>query len=1032
MSSINQNIQNGSGKALWRSLEDYADTPEFQELVHKEFPNHAPELFHSTSRRHFLKVMGASVALAGGLAGCRWPKETILPHTSRPEGRIPGVPVTYASCWEQQEVAEGVLVTSFDGRPIRVDGNGDHPSHSGSATSQMQASVLNLYDPGRSHAPMRKVNGEDQESDWAEATTALQSIKGASKVSVLAAPSSSLPLDAMRKKFQRNFKESSWHEWAPLNRDSERLGTAMCFGAPARPVADLSKARVLICFDADPLMNHPASLHHSAGWASMRQSADDDEAAFSRVYSIESSYSVTGGAADVHITARSGEISRMVAQLAKALNVNTDWLPADVAEVVASSGDPDSRIQQMVADLKAYPGQSLLMAGDRQAPEVHALVHAINVNAIGAAGSTVSYAEVHYPSRPSHMNDLEALAARIQSGQVEHLIIMGANPVYDAPAVGGQSWGDLIGKVASTVHLGDYRDETGKACAWHLNASHYLEQWGAARTWDGTITLGQPLIEPIFSGRSPIELLSILLDDSPRPGYDITREALEGFASSDLEESWREWLHNGFIAGTSNAVGKAPAALQGGWGAGLKSVMEALDTWQDTVDEIVFLQDHSLYDGRYANNGWLQELPDPMTKVTWDNCAIISPAKAVKLGVKDGDMLLLKVEGQELQMPAFVLPGQNEGTIAVSLGYGRLLSERAAGRLSRKPAIYQIADGVGFDTYGLRNADAVRNGYAPCAVTRGEGEYALATTQDHNPIRPEAFMGDLQRVAEKRRVGEFARTVDVDFAPDAKMVGKAVKDAGPHHPPLESLFGDHEYKSHKWAMSIDLNVCTGCSACVIACQAENNIAVVGKDEVATGREMHWMRIDRYFRGEDVENPEMVHQPMTCNQCENAPCEQVCPVAATVHNEEGLNDMVYNRCIGTRYCSNNCPYKVRRFNYYNNTADPSKTEQMGYNPNVTVRARGVMEKCTYCVQRINKAKIEAHNDRRDLRDGDIVPACAQTCPTSAITFGDLSDPDSRVTETQKSKRSYKMLAELNVRPRTSYLAQLKNPVDKQEG
>ena len=415
-----------------------------------------------------------------------------------------------------------------------------------------------------------------------------------------------------------------------------------------------------------------------------------------------------------------------------------------------------------------------------------------------------------------------------------------------------------------------------------------------------------------------------------------------------------------------------------------------------------------------------------MTKVTWDNCAIVSPMKANSLGVKNGDMLKLVVEGKDLQMPAFVLPGQNEQTIAVSLGYGRLLADRAAGRLSRKPLIYQIADGVGFDTYTLRSENAVKQGFASVTVSRGDGEYVLATTQDHNPIRPEAFMGDLQREAELDRVGEFARTVETGFSPDLAAVGQAVKDAGPHHPPLKSLFPDHEYKSHKWAMSIDLNVCTGCSACVIACQAENNISVVGKDEVATGREMHWMRIDRYFRGEDVENPEMIHQPMTCNQCENAPCEQVCPVAATVHNEEGLNDMVYNRCIGTRYCSNNCPYKVRRFNYYNNTHEPSKTEQMGYNPTVTIRDRGVMEKCTYCVQRINKAKISAHNDRRDLKDGDIVPACAQTCPTSAISFGDLSDPESQVAMTQNSHRSYKMLAELNVRPRTSYLAQLKNP------
>ncbi|NCG12794.1 MAG: TAT-variant-translocated molybdopterin oxidoreductase [Planctomycetia bacterium] len=1020
MSSINKMIENGSGKTLWRSLEDYADTPEFRELVHKEFPNHAPELFNSTSRRHFLKVMGASVALAGGLAGCRWPREAILPHTSRPEGQIPGVPEAYASCWEQQEVAEGVLVTSFDGRPIRVDGNGDHPACSGTATSQMQASVLNLYDPGRSKQPSQMVDGKSINATWDEAMLKLSEVKSATKIAMLAAPTSSLPLDGMRKKFMRQFKSGSWHEWAPLNRDSERLGTGQAFGSPQRPVADLSKAKVLACFDADPLMTHPANLSHSAGWAAMRLSADDDEASISRVYVVESSYSITGGAADIHITAKSSDIPRMVAQLAKALEVD---LPSDIANVVASAGVPDDRILKMAADLKSQGGNALVMAGDRQPPEVHALVHAINVSGLGAVGSgkPLEYAEVRYPSRPSHLEDLELLATRIKSGELEHLIILGANPVYDAPKMSGETWKTLISEVPSSIHLGEYKDETGKACAWHMNTTHFLEQWGACRSWDGTITLQQPLIEPLYAGRSSVEFMSILIEDSPRSDYNITREILSGNADYDFEESWRKWIHDGFIGGTSNTVDKAPGAIKGGWGAGLQRAIQS-----PGGDEIVFLQDHSLFDGRYANNGWLQELPDPMTKVTWDNCAIVSPKKANSLGVKNGDMLKLVVEGIDLQMPAFVLPGQNEQTIAVSLGYGRLLADRAAGRLSRKPMIYQIADGVGFDTYKLRSENAVKQGFASVTVSRGDGEYVLATTQDHNPIRPEAFMGDLQREAELDRVGEFARTVETGFSPDLSEVGQAVKDAGPHHPPLKSLFPDHEYKSHKWAMSIDLNVCTGCSACVIACQAENNISVVGKDEVATGREMHWMRIDRYFRGEDVENPEMIHQPMTCNQCENAPCEQVCPVAATVHNEEGLNDMVYNRCIGTRYCSNNCPYKVRRFNYYNNTHEPSKTEQMGYNPTVTIRGRGVMEKCTYCVQRINKAKISAHNDRRDLKDGDVVPACAQTCPTSAISFGDLSDPESQVAMTQKSHRSYKMLAELNVRPRTSYLAQLKNP------
>ena len=494
----------------------------------------------------------------------------------------------------------------------------------------------------------------------------------------------------------------------------------------------------------------------------------------------------------------------------------------------------------------------------------------------------------------------------------------------------------------------------------------------------------------------------------------------------DLIDLGVERLHDGFIEGTANAVDVAPEMV-GGWGKTLESAIQTV-----SGKELVFLPDHSLFDGRYANNGWLQELPDPVTKVAWDNAALISPMYARELGVENGDLLTLTVSGKELKMPAFLLPGQNRDTIAVALGYGRLLSDRAAGRLSRKPSIYQIADGVGFDTYSLRNAAAVTDGFASVSVNKGIGKYELATTQDHNPIRPDEFMGDLEFNEEQRKIGEFARVVDTDFEPKMEEVAEAVTAAGPHHPDLVSPWKEHEYTGHRWAMSIDLNLCTGCSACVVACQSENNIAVVGKDELAYGREMHWLRIDRYFSGEDVEDPGVVHQPVTCNQCENAPCEQVCPVAATAHNEEGLNDMVYNRCIGTRYCSNNCPYKVRRFNYFNNTKDPSPTEQMGYNPEVTLRSRGVMEKCTYCVQRINRSKIQAHNKGRDVQDGEVTSACAQSCPTSAITFGDLADSDSQVSRTQKSHRAYKMLAELNVKPRTSFLAKLRNPATREEG
>lgn len=932
------------------------------------------------------------------------------------------MPVTYASCWEQQEVAEGVLVTSFDGRPIRVDGNGDHPSHSGAATSQMQASVLGMYDPGRSSAPTHLDGDHRVTSRWADATAMLRDIGKSGKLSVLAAPTSSLSMDALRKRVLREIPDASWHEWAPIHRDSERMGTAQLFGRPMRPVANLAAARVLVCLDADPLMNHPASLQHSSGWAQLRTSADDDEPVLSRVWSVESTLSVTGGAADERIVARTADIPQIAAQLARQLGLT---LPADVAAVVeATPATTDNRIQQMATDLLAHRGSCLLMAGDRQPAAVHALVHALNI-ALGAAGKTLRYAEVSHGERPAHIDDLSALADKIRAGSVDNLILIGVNPVYDAPAM-GETWQQLIGQVGRSVHVGLYEDETSQACQWHLNQAHFLEEWGEGRSWDGTVTLRQPLIMPLYSGRSALEVLSAVLDEEPLSGYDIVRGVLKPLGGSDFEKAWKQWLHDGFIEGTANAVDVAPEMV-GGWGKTLESAIQTV-----SGKELVFLPDHSLFDGRYANNGWLQELPDPVTKVAWDNAALISPMYARELGVENGDLLTLTVSGKELKMPAFLLPGQNRDTIAVALGYGRLLSDRAAGRLSRKPSIYQIADGVGFDTYSLRNAAAVTDGFASVSVNKGIGKYELATTQDHNPIRPDEFMGDLEFNEEQRKIGEFARVVDTDFEPKMEEVAEAVTAAGPHHPDLVSPWKEHEYTGHRWAMSIDLNLCTGCSACVVACQSENNIAVVGKDELAYGREMHWLRIDRYFSGEDVEDPGVVHQPVTCNQCENAPCEQVCPVAATAHNEEGLNDMVYNRCIGTRYCSNNCPYKVRRFNYFNNTKDPSPTEQMGYNPEVTLRSRGVMEKCTYCVQRINRSKIQAHNKGRDVQDGEVTSACAQSCPTSAITFGDLADSDSQVSRTQKSHRAYKMLAELNVKPRTSFLAKLRNPATREEG
>lgn len=1031
----NRNGTELGGKALWRSLDDLADTREFRDFVEKEFPNHSEELFSSSSRRHFLKVMGASLALAGGsgLSGClRWPSQEVLPFTSRPEGRNPGVPVEYATFIEMAESVEGVLATSFDGRPIKIDGNPDHPQTQGTASAVMQASVLGLYDPARSSEVVQRSKDGRSSSDWIHARSQIRdqfkarvAADGGKGIAILSEPSSSPTLHRMRRQFQRAAPQATWYEYAAISRDSERLGSALTFGRPMRPHYDLAAARVVVCLDADPLMSHPAALSLSRGFAASRNSADADPGhdtppSISRLYSIESTLSVTGSVADVRMPARCADIPGIAARIASAV-VGED-LPADVGEAVEKAGAAGEDLKALIGDLETHRGTSLVIAGDRQPPEVHALAHLINMH-LGNIGKTISFSAVPNPDRiRSHSDEIAELSARMDAGEVEMLIILGGNPVLDAPV--DCKFGESLARVATSVRLGLYDDESSKKCQLHLPQAHYLESWSDGRAWDGTISIGQPLIEPLYGGRTPAEVVGLLVEDEPLEAYGLVRATHENLAGSrgvlnsgeDFEGGWRRWLNAGFIANAPGLEIDTRVRVGGGWGAQLAGLVTAPEG-----TELVFVADHSLDDGRFANNGWLQEWPDPITKIAWDNAALISPMKAAELGVKTGDNVRLETSAGALEIAAFVLPGQATESITVSVGYGREIFDRVAGGVS-----YNLAEGAGFNVYPLRSTEAHRFGHTGVKITKAAGSYKLATTQDHHVI------DTLQWEEEQRRIGQFVRVVDVAETPDAHHIEEEVAAAGAHHPPLKSLFDDQEYTGHRWAMAIDLNVCTGCSACVLACQAENNIAVTGKDEVAYGREMHWLRIDRYFRGDDVENPEVVHQPMTCNQCENAPCEQVCPVAATTHNAEGLNDMAYNRCIGTRYCSNNCPYKVRRFNYFNNAKHPTEQEQMVYNPEVTIRSRGVMEKCTFCVQRINKAKIQAHNERRDVGDGEITPACAQTCPTQAITFGDLADPDSRVSHKQRSGRAYKMLEELNIKPRTSFLAKLRNPGGEKDG
>ena len=991
-----------TGQDLWRSLDEVADSEEFRQFVEKEFPTHAPEVLSGASRRHFLKVMGASLALAGmgGLTGClRYPREKIMPFANRPEGRIPGVPEHYATAFHRDGVAHSILATSFDGRPIKVDGNPEHPASLGSLDGMGQGTVLELYDPERK----RSVLQGKKPSGWAAARDALRAAGAAGGMAVLAAPTASPTVRRQRDRLVA--AGARWFEYCPISRDNEREGTRMLFGAPHRPVYDFSQAQVILSLDADPLMTHPDAMANSRGFAAARARRRDTNVGM-RMFALESRFSVTGSVADERVMTKSRDIPAAAARILKA--VNAAGVPSSVANALNGAGEATAKEQEIATELNRHRGACLVIAGDHQPAEVHALAHFLNV-ALESQGATVNYSKDVDAARSAHVDQIRELAAEIDAGRVSSLLILGGNPAFDAPA--DLNFSAKITAVANSFRLSNYEDETSNLCQWHLPEAHYLETWLDGHAWDGTVTYTQPLIEALYGGRNAAEVVELILSDAPKSAYDLVRETAGTMLSGNFEDAWRETIHRGFLPGS--ALANESPAPNGDWGAGLATQISA---GGGAETEIVFVPDYTLHDGRHANNGWLQECPDPMTKIAWDNAAIISPEDAKQMGVrKDGDLVRVTVGSVSATLPAYRLPGQMSGCVTIPVGYGRTVFDRVAGGVA-----YNVAKGSGVDVFPMRTSETMRLGSAKGSIAKTGGREKLATTQDHWPIE------SLQARETERRSKMFARVVDLDDY--KKLHGKAVNAKGlaPHLPHSESLFDEHVYEGHRWGMSIDLDLCTGCSACIVACQAENNIAVVGKDEVAYGREMHWIRIDRYFRGGSYENPQVVHQPMTCHHCENAPCEQVCPVAATVHSSDGLNDMVYNRCIGTRYCSNNCPYKVRRFNYFNNAKHPTEQEQMVYNPEVTVRARGVMEKCTYCVQRINRAKIHAKNEDRGVRDGEVTPACAQTCPTQAITFGDLADEKSRVTKEHASDRSYAMLEELHVKPRTHYLARVVNP------
>ena len=1070
-----------SGKHYWRSLEELAGSPVFEEFVRREYPQHAEEWNDPIERRTFLKIMGAALALAG-LSGCViQPPEKIIPYIKQPEEEVPGRGLWFASAFTLGGVATPVLVRSNEGRPTKIEGNPDHPSTVGATATDIfaQASILSLYDPDRSQAPSYRSETRPWTAFVAEIRGLIEDqnqgirLQKGAGLRFLTETITSPTLAAQMKQILTDFPEAKWHQYEPVNRDNARAGAMMAFGQDVHTTYDFSKADRILSLGADFLNGWPGNLRYARDYAAKRRAgaengtdvspvahAHDARATMSRLYVIESTPTITGANADHRFAAPPSEMIRVCRSVAQGpVEDANDKLMMSVVTIIR--------------DLQAYAGKSIVIAGAEEPPLVHALAHQLN-STLENIGKTVFYSDPLEANPVDQTQSLRELIGDIDAGKVETLIIIGGNPAYNTPI-------DLrldlnrLSKVKLRAHLSLYNNETSDICQWHIPMAHYLESWSDTRAYDGTVSIVQPLIAPLYDGKTTHEILALFSDNYDKKPYDIVKDywrtagtgtssygtangsergqsstptpsasptqygsgtpatrpnAYPGAAApgtaqdagapttpagaSDFESTWRKWLHDGFIPNT--ALPTRTVAPKSDW-AGALSQTNAGGTpaLQSNTLEVVFRPDPSIYDGRFANNGWLQELPKPLTKITWDNVALVSPNTAKKIGClspnyqeeKIGkeayvDMATLGLGDKSIakSVPVWILPGQPDDVITIHLGYGRPLGGR-------------VGSGLGFNAYDIRRSDALWSA-SGAWINKNGLRYAIATTQ----LQFDMLGRDILR---ETPVDEYLKEKD-------KLQGEREEQRQENHE--LSLYQDFDYKNqgngYAWGMSIDLNSCVGCNACMIACQAENNIPIVGKEQVKRGRSMHWIRVDAYFKGQESHPEGPYFQPVPCMHCENAPCEPVCPVHATTHSAEGLNDMVYNRCVGTRYCSNNCPYKVRRFNFllFNDWDTP--TYQLMRNPDVSVRSRGVMEKCTYCVQRIQAAKIQSELEGRPVRDGEIVTACQSVCPTEAIVFGNINDPNSKVSKLKALERDYSLLGELNTRPRTTYLSALRNP------
>ena len=1026
LAAIKSRLAGSNGRLYWRSLGQLADTPDFRDYLHREFPDQASEWNDPKGRRDFLKLMSASLALAGVGACTKQPPESIVPYVRQPEDIVPGRPLYFASAIPFSGTAMPVLVESHMGRPTKIEGNPEHPASLGGADVLTQASVLNLYDPDR----LQTTSFRGELQGWPRFVGAMQEAlrnqktRGGAGLHFLTPPITSPSLASLLGEVLRDYPAAKWHQYDAVVRPA---------GVPsaAAPVYQFDKADVVVALDSDFLTCGAGNVRYSKDFAARRRLTEENTS-MNRLYAIESTPTLTGAKADHRLSVAASEVEGIARELAAAITGSA--APAPSAGGRTGAPDVARWVAAIAKDLQAHKGRSVVVAGDFQTDGVRAAAKAIN-DALGNTGTTVLYGGGPEAVPASGGSSIVELGKAIDAGQVELLVIMGGNPVFTAPV--DLRFADRLTKVPLVVYHSTHADETSPLCHWNVAETHPLESWGDSRSFEGTVTLTQPLIDPLYEGRSAHDFLAAFTAQPGRRGLAIVKDFWtktyssgaggwafknprgESFANADA--FWRAALHDGFIPGTSltegapgttlmpaspaapataatdtTAAAAAPAAVQQAPAPAPAPAPAAPAPAAAGGLEIIFRPDPAIWDGRFANNGWLQELPKPYTKITWDPAAWISTRLAEERGLREGDVVELRYRGNTVRMPVFVVPGHPAQSVTVFFGYGR----SRAGRVGNAVGASQQ-----FNAFLLRTSDAPWFGSGLELVKTGDN-YPLATTQEHHSMEGRAPV----RTAS---LEEYTRTPEI------------IHEQGHIPPRTLTLYPEHEYNGYKWGMAIDLTSCTGCSACVVACQSENNIPVIGKDQVLRSREMHWIRVDHYFAG-DPENPESFHQPVPCMQCENAPCETVCPVAATTHSSEGLNDMVYNRCVGTRYCSNNCPYKVRRFNFLLYADWNTQSEWGQKNPDVSVRSRGVMEKCTYCVQRINQARIDAKREDRRVRDGEIVPACGSACPSDAIVFGDMNDPNSQVNKLKRQERNYGVLEDLNTRPRTTYLAEIRNP------